>query len=202
MNRIVTKYKKCQSDIALTAHRVVEKMPNNPDFPDPPYALEELTMALPEFQSALALAAGRDKHLVSIKNSKKIIVLELLEELIQYVTAKSNGNRTIILSSGFDANRERRKTGSDPSIEILEVELGASGEATITARNVIGTRAYAHQYTTEPPGPHTEWISIGSSVNTYTFRGLTSEKRYWFRVTAIGSRNRTAYSPIVSRVIQ
>ena len=99
----------------MTAHRVVEKMPNNPDFPDPPYALEELTMALPEFQSALALAAGRDKHLVSIKNSKKIIVLELLEELIQYVTAirlecasrhpfRNNG---ILFSAGSQSSSRR-----------------------------------------------------------------------------------------------
>lgn len=202
MNRIVTKYKKCQSDIALTAHRVLEKMPGNPVFPDPPRALAKLAKVLPQFQKALAQAAGRDKHWVSIKNDKKIIVLDLLAKLTSYVTEKSKGDRTVILSSGFDANKERRKTGSDPSIEKLEVKLGAAGEATTIARNVKGTRAYAHQYTTEPPGPRTEWVAVGSSVNRYTFRGLTSEKRYWFRVIAIGSRNRKAYSPVVSRVIQ
>lgn len=202
MSRILTKYKKCQSDISLTAACVVEKMNNNPAFADAPSALKKLIKVLPEFQKGLVNAAGRDKHWVAIKNNKKLIVLDLLDELAKYVTKKSKGDRVIILSSGFDANKERRKIGIEPSIEILEVELGPPGQATITARNVKGTRAYLHQYATEAPGPNTEWISEGSTENRYTFRGLTSEKRYWFRVVAVGSRRRKSYSPVVSRVIQ
>jgi hypothetical protein len=202
MSRIVTKYKRRQSDIALTANRVIEKMPNNPDFPNPPIVLAKLTKLLPEFQTALAHAAGRDKHLVAIKNEKKLIVLDLLEELARYVTEKSKGDRSIILSSGFDAYSLRSKTGSSPTIKDLEVELGASGEATTRASNVSGVRSYVHQYTTEFPGPNTEWISAVSSKNNHKFEGLISEKRHWFRVIAIGSRKRIGYSPVVSKVIQ
>lgn len=202
MNRIVTKYKKCQSDIALTAACVVEKMDNNPDFSDAPVALAKLKKVLPKFQMGLVNAVGRDKHMVAIKNNLKAIVLDLLEELAKYVTQKSKGDRVIILGSGFNANKERRKIGSAPSIEVLEVELGPPGKVTVTARNITGARAYVHQYTTDPPGLNAEWISEGSTEKSYTFEGLISEKRYWFRVVAIGSRKRRAYSPVVSKVIQ
>ena len=202
MSRILTKYKKCQSDIYLTAACVVEKMYNNPTFSDAPVALKKLKKVLPKFQTGLANAAGRDKHMVAIKNNLKAIVLDLLDELALYVIKISKGDRTIILGSGFDAGKERRKIGIAPSIGVLEVELGPPGKATVTARNVIGTRAYVHEYTTEPPGLNTIWISQGGTEKRYTYEGLISEKRYWFRVVAIGSRQRKAYSPVVSKVIQ
>jgi hypothetical protein len=119
-----------------------------------------------------------------------------------FLSVISKGDRTTILSSGFSANQERRKRGSAPTIETLEVELGPPGEATTRVRNVKGVRAYVHQYTMEPPTIHTEWVAEGSSDGSYTFEGLQSEKRYWFRVLGIGSRKQITYSPVVSRVIQ
>lgn len=202
MSRIVTKYKKCQGDIYLTAACVVEKMNNNPTFSDAPDALAKLKKVLPKFQTGLANAAGRDKYMVAIKNNLKEMVLELLDELAKYVIKISKGDRTIILGSGFDAGKERRKIGNAPSIGVLEVELGPPGKATVTARNITGARAYVHQYTMEPPGANTIWISEESTEKRYTYEGLISDKRYWFRVVAIGSRQRKAYSPVVSKVIQ
>jgi hypothetical protein len=181
---------------------VIEKMENNPYFPDPPAALKKLKKAAPAFQAALANAMGRDIEMVAIKDKKKEVVLNLLQELVDYVTKISAGNKIIILSSGFDASKERRKTWVDPSIKELEVKLGGPGTATIQAKKVFGVKAYIHQYTSEPPGPNTTWVREESSVKNHTFKGLQSEKRHWFRVIGIGTRNRKSYSPIVSVVIQ
>ncbi|HEX6428618.1 MAG TPA: hypothetical protein VF008_13070 [Niastella sp.] len=203
MKQISAKYSKRESDLELTSQRVTEEMENNPDFQNPPAALAELKKVLPEFRTARVNAEGGDKKLVSIKNDKKAIVLALLLELAEYVTVISKGDRTLILSSGFDVSSDSR-SGSNlpPSIEILEVELGPSGEATTRVKNVTGVKAYVHQYTTEPPGLNTVWIGEGSSQGIYTFQGLSSDKRYWFRVVIIGSNGQRGYSPVVTRVIQ
>jgi hypothetical protein len=202
MCRITYGYKRRQSDILLTSMCVVEKMENNPYFSKPPAALAKLKKAVPAFQAALADALGRDKHMVALKDQKKELVLILLQELAEYVIKISKGNRIIILSSGFDASRERRKIWMDPAIEKLEVKLGGPGTATILAKKVIGVKAYVHQYTAEQPGPNTKWVTEESSIKNHTFKGLQSEKRHWFRVLGIGTRNRKSYSPIVSVVIQ
>src|SRR5439155_26969878 len=128
--------------------------------------------------------------------------LKLLQGLAEYVTETSKGDRTFILSSGFDPTGDNSGNNQPPSIETLEVELGPSGEATTRIKNVTGAKAYVHQYTKEPPGLNTEWIGEGSSSGTHTFEGLSSDKRYWFRVVAIGFNKQRAYSPVVSRVIQ
>ncbi|OQP42802.1 hypothetical protein A4H97_11620 [Niastella yeongjuensis] len=201
MSKSIAKYKKRQGDIAMICQRVIENMENNPAFPTPPAALTELKKLLPEYQAALVKAGSRDKQMVSVKNDKKVLVLAYLKELAEYVTVTCNGDRTLILSSGFDVANDARDYQT-PAIEILEVEMGAAGEATTHAKNVSGILAYVHQYTKEQPGINTEWIGIGSSQSSHTFEGLISDKRYWFRVVAIGTNGRRSYSPVVTRVIQ
>jgi hypothetical protein len=202
MKAIIAKFPKRERDLTTTIQRVLNNMDNNPTYPDPPSALAELKKMHPELQDALANAKGRDITMVSIKNDKKATVLNLLQEVANYVTAKSKGDRTLILTSGFEVSSETTNRNLPPVIEKLEVELGPSGEATIRTKEVAGVKAYIHQYTTELPGLNTVWTQEGSSQGTHTFQGLSSDKRYWFRVVAIGFNKQKAFSPVVSRVIQ
>jgi hypothetical protein len=203
MRQVKAKYKKRESEIPIIIQRIKEKLVNNPDFPNPPEALAELLKVEPAFLLALANAEGGDKHLVSIKRDIKENVLNLIQQCADYVTEISKGNRTLILSTGFDVTSESGTRNSlPPSIEILEVKLGQPGEATTSVKNVTGVKAYWHQYTKEQPTLNTEWTGMGSSEGSYTFQGLISDQRYWFRVMVIGTNNERGYSPIVTRVIQ
>lgn len=190
-----------EHDLLTFSKRVRDKMRNNPAFPNPPAAMAELEKVLPELDDALIKAKSRDKEWIAIKNSKKAIALALLEELAAYVISVSKGDPVLIFSSGFEVIDEQ--TGPiKPSIETLEVELGAPGEAILRAKNPKGSISYIHQYATEAPGPDTVWHSTGSTTGNHTFTGLTSDKRYWFRVIAIARKGKQAFSPVVSRSIQ
>ncbi|OQP59389.1 fibronectin type III domain-containing protein [Niastella populi] len=203
MRQVKAKYKKRESEIPIIIQRIKEKLANNPDFPNPPEALTELIKVEPVFLQALANAEGRDKHMVSIKKDVKENVLNLIQQCADYVTDISKGNRTLILSTGFDVTSESGTRNSlPPSVEILEVKLGQPGEATTSVKNVTGVKAYVHQYTKEQPTLSTEWAGIGSSEGSYTFQGLISDQRYWFRVMVIGTNNERGYSQVVTRVIQ
>jgi hypothetical protein len=195
-------FKKGESDLLIIIERVLNNMENNAVFPNPPAILADLKKLQPELATALANAEGRDKKMVSIKNDKKAAALDLLQQLADFVTAISKGDRTMILESGFEVSSEGRASSPPPSIGELEVELGPSGEATIRTKNVTGVKAYIHQYATEQPGLNTVWTGEGSSEGVHTFTGLTSEKRAWFRVIAIGYNRQRSISPVVSKVIQ
>ena len=188
------KYKKRESELTIIIQRVLENMENNAVFPNPPATLAELKKLLPELQVALVNAEGGDKKMVSIKNDKKAIGLDLLRQLADYVTATAKGDRTL--------TTDERGNTPPPSIEKLDIELGLPGEATIRVKNVTGCKAYIHQYATEPPSSNTIWTGEGSSEGMHTFQGLPPEKRCWFRVIAIGYNKRRAFSPVVSMVIQ
>jgi hypothetical protein len=203
MKPLSAKYSKRESDLVRTSERIIDQMTGNPDYPDPPAELAELKKEVPVFQEVHVNALSGDKKQVSIKNDRKVIILALLQVLADYVTVKSNGDRTLILSSGFDVSNERRSNKNlPPSIEKLEVELGEAGVATIRTKEVTAVKAYIHQYTTEPPSINTVWVGDGSSYGDHTFSGLSSGKQYWFRVVAIGFKKQRAFSPVVSRFIQ
>ena len=203
MKPITAKFSKRENELTTTIQRVTANMENNPAFTDPPPALAELKKVQSEYQVARANAKGRDITMVSIKNDIKVKAFNLLQIVADYVTVKSKGDRTLILTSGFYVSGETNSNRNlPPVIEKLEVELGPSGEATIRTKEVAGVKAYIHQYTTELPGLNTVWTQEGSSQGIHTFQGLSSDKRYWFRVVAIGFKKQKAFSPVVSRVIQ
>jgi hypothetical protein len=188
-------------ELASLIENVPEKMKNNPAFTNPPAALAELEKEAPAFRELLKKARNRDKEWVAFKNNKKAQVLALLQEVAEYVIATSKGDPALIFSSGFSAT-ETQSAKPAPAIEILDVQLGAPGEAIIKVKKAAGAIAYAHQYATELPGPNTVWVSEESSIRDHKFKGLASDKRYWFRVVAIGRKGQKAYSPVVSRSIQ
>lgn len=201
MNRIIPINKINQYELVITGRRVIEKMTGNEIFQPPHPALDQLRIAIPDLHSALAEALGRDKANIAIKNDKKDIVMALLTELAEYVTETCKDQLSLLLSSGFDVITDA--PGVLPvSIEILDVKLGAPGEATLKVRRTSGARAFVHQYTTELPTKDTNWCWQPSGLASHTFKGLTSEKRHWFRVIAIGSGVQLAYSPIVTMVVQ
>lgn len=202
MNRISIEFKKREDELVLTSALVVDKLENNEAFPNPPEALAKLKKILPEFKQSFVDARSRSKASVAIKNNYKAEVLELMQELADYVTDISKGDRVLILSSGFDVTNENGNGKQQPTIEKVEVDLRVPGEATVRTRNVTNAIAFVHQYTTEPPTSQTKWYGEGSSLGRYTFKGLESEKRHWFRVVAIGYFGLIGYSPVVSMVIQ
>ena len=126
---------------------------------------------------------------------------DLLQQLGDYVTVKCKGDRTMILSSGFDATSEDNSNKLPPSVEMLEVELGQSGEATTRVKNVTGVKAYVHQYTTEQPTETTVWTSETTAHRTHTFKGLKPLVIHWFRVIAVGLNGQSVISDPVARAV-
>lgn len=200
---ISTSYKRERdSDLYTVTRRIVEKMKNNANFPNPPAALATLEKLLPEYDGSLTNAKGRDREMVAIKKAKKAAMVTLLTEVASYVTLICNGDETLLLNSGFNITGQTKEQQSMQAIQKLIVELGPPGEVTIRVKRVRGARAYMHQYTSEPPTSETVWVNEGSTNAYITFRGLKSYTKYWFRIVALGLNGQTEYSPVDFRVIQ
>jgi hypothetical protein len=190
------------NDLIATTFRVLNKMKNNPNFSDPPAELAETEKKLPEFITALGNAKGRDMEAVQLKNNLKAGLVALLVPVADYVTRKCKGDRLMLLSSGFPISDGTTRDEPDPVIQQLEVELGSTGEATTKVKRIGRARIYMHEYTTVTPDSETVWHSELSKSAVYTFNGLKSMEKYWFRVVAISREGQRVISPVVSRVIQ
>jgi hypothetical protein len=190
------------SNLLTLGTRVAQNMKGNANFPNPTPAQATLETACQDFQSALTLAGRNDRTLSSAKNDKKAALVGLLSELAEYVTTVANGNKTILLSSGFDITGVKSNSPGLQPIDALAVEVGPTGEAITSVKKVTGARAYVHEYTPDPITPNSIWTSETTTDREHTFSNLQSVVKYWFRVTAVGLNKQKVVSPIVSRVIQ
>jgi len=189
-------------ELITIGYRVVNKTENNPNFPNPPEELAKTRDLLPKLQASVSDALGRDIEAVNLKNEQKAVLINYLTVLAEYFTITCKGDRGKLLSSGFPISGEKSATEEDPEIKQLDVELGPPGTATTQVKRLRGARAYMHQYTTESPTEETVWASTGSKQAHYTFNGLKSTVKYYFRVVAISRTGLTVHSPVVTRVIQ
>jgi hypothetical protein len=182
--------------------RVSLGLKGNKDLPNPKPSQPELEQVCQDFNVSISLAGRNDRTLSSAKNDKKAELIRMLDELADYVTTTSNGDRTILLSSGFDITGIKSISQTLAPIEQLDVEIGPPGQAITRVKKVTGARAYIHQCTPDPITPESEWMSETVTDSENTFTNLKSIAKYWFRVIAIGRGKQTVYSVLVSRVIQ
>ena len=182
--------------------RVLESMRNNATFPNPIPTVPEVEKKYADYQVSLNMSGRNDRTLSSAKNDRKAELIGMLEKWDDYVTTISNGDKTMLLSSGFDIAGLKNQSQELTPIEKLEVEIGPIGQAIVSIKKVAGARMYAFQCTPDPITADSVWTTETTSDRENKFTNLTSIAKYWFRVIAYGKGKQTVTSMLVSRVIQ
>ncbi|MGN6165021.1 MAG: fibronectin type III domain-containing protein, partial [Flavisolibacter sp.] len=66
-----------------------------------------------------------------------------------------------------------------------------------------GALTYVYQYTEDPLGEDSVWISQNSTLSKITITDLQPGKKYWVRVIAYGRNEQEVISdPVLSRLVQ
>jgi len=181
--------------------RVSDSLKGNEKFPEAETTRLKLENKCNDFRKSISIAGRKDRTLSSAKNDLKAELVSILDSLSDYVTTTSNGDKTMLLSSGFDIAGEKDLSQSLPSIEKLVVVCDQPGQATTRVKRVAGARSYVHQYTPDPLSPDSVWVSETTAEPVHTFSNLKSVVRCWFRVIAVGKGKQSVYSMAVARVI-
>lgn len=201
--RISTKYRRSSDKNLLQfSYQISDTLKDNPEFTDPKPAQSVLQAACDDFRFSVSMAGTNDRARLSAKNDKKAVLIGLLDELAEYVTTTSDGDKTKLLLSGFEIIGLKSESQDLQPISELTVLSELPGQATTRVKRVPGARSYVHQYTSDPLSPDSVWVSETSTDREHTFTNLKSVARYWFRVIAIGKGKQAVYSPPVARVIQ
>jgi hypothetical protein len=189
-------------DLVNIGYLTVDSMKGNTFFPEPNPTVDELLKATQEYQQSLYDAAGRDQKLVAIKDAKRAVLRALLTQVAEYVNTVSNGDKAMLLSSGFKLAREKDGTGDLKPISDLEIRTDSPEQATISIKRVSGAKAYVFEFTTGIVTNESVWVSKTATEPFCTLRGLQSGVKHSFRVIAVGRNEKSVLSPIVSRFIQ
>ncbi|MDD2797051.1 MAG: fibronectin type III domain-containing protein [Bacteroidales bacterium] len=191
------------AELSNKAQNPISAMTENPSFSEPTPSLASVQAILDSFRTALTAAQSGDRTKIAIKNEKREILIDTLHSLGRYAEMAANGNRSILLSSGFDISKERSSTVELGQPENVRLSDGGNiGEIIVACSSVAGVRSYLFQYTADPLLPDSVWVSNASTKSEYVIRGLKSSTKYWCRVVAIGSNDQQTVSNPVARIVQ
>lgn len=185
------------------ANVVLASLSNNPHFPEPVPALSEFSETIKAYSLAIMAAETGNRAEIAFKKQKRKALEQILRRLVSYVNFMAKGDRNILLTSGFDINKEQEQNCTIEKPSDLKVINGLNaGELIVSVPAVRGAVAYLYQYTNDAIPKERSWKNSVSSCYKYKICNLESGKRYWCRVTAIGTRGQVEFSNLEQCIVQ
>ncbi|MEO5912258.1 MAG: hypothetical protein ABIP95_15325 [Pelobium sp.] len=155
------------------------------------------------YSDALGAASAGGKVLIAIKNQERAILIDSMRQMAMYIDAQSNGDRMMLISSGFDlASNGDSSTvlGMPTDFKILE-GINA-GELKFICKKADNAVSYVAEYTDELPVETTQWKMKPFTSRETTLKGLRSGVRIYGRMKAIGHKGQEVNSDVLSRIVQ
>jgi hypothetical protein len=114
-------------------------------------------------------------------------LVKLMAQLASYVQTTSQGDETIILSSGMDVAATPSAPQQLLAPEALAIYIGQNeSDALLKWKTLKGAKAYVIQQSTDG---NTNWAEAGHCTKaTIIISGLTSGAKIWFRTAGIGPK--------------
>jgi hypothetical protein len=166
----------------------------------PSPALAEIQAALDAFAAAYKAAADGGPSAYSLRNSLRLVLVNLMRQLAHYVAVNCKGDMTSLILSGFPPQKPvHTPVGPLAAPQGLVVSHGAvSGELDASANPVFGASTY--NWTCTPNTPGGAALTGQSTGAGYTFGDLTPAVTYIITVNAVGAAGISNWSSPVSLI--
>jgi hypothetical protein len=186
---------KSPANLIVSAQTVIDSLTDNDNFPTPQPTIAALTTALEEFQAAVAVAKTGGPEQKSIRDDKKVILIDLLREEATYIELASAGDVTKMLSSGFELTKIPSTIGPLGKGQNFQVIPLGGGMLRLSLEGVKGARSYQFEI---KKATDSEWTVIPSSKTKVIVRDLQRGAEYIARVVPIGASDVREYSDEIS----
>ena len=190
------------SDTKLVAktNQIIASITGNANYPTPTPTLPVVQAAATAFTTALTAAADGGRTKTAEKNAARAVLLGLLRNLALFVQQHCNEDLAVLLSSGFDAQKEPQPAGVLPSPQnVTLTQSTLSGQLDFRAGSVANASAYEGEMTTDITKD--EWETVGVfTTSRFSLEELKPGSTYWARSRAIGAAGPGAWSDAVSAI--
>ena len=184
------------------ANHIIDKMDGNPHFADVQPLLTALREATTTYTAALAKTQSGSKEATALKNQAREALIVLLKQIAARVQTISEGDRNIILSSGYDVNKKWSKVGPLSKPTNFKLQQGSNkGSIYLVCDPIAGASIYEVEYTEGIPTPNSIWMKQTSTRRKITIADLISGKQYTFRMAGGGSHPSRIWSDEISSYV-
>jgi len=182
------------SDAVLIAWagRIITGLTGNANYPTTRPTLAEMEAARDTFVAAVA-TLDRGSAAVAKRDAARAPLEELLRLLALNVQQTAQGDRVILISSGYPLQKTRQPTGIPAAPQNLRLKQGKTGE--LIARCTAVPNALSYQWrsaTSAAPLVFTSPDPTGKA--TCTIEGLTPGTQYIVQVRVVGRKGASDWS--------
>ena len=189
-------------ELQKKAQLIIERMTDNPHFPDPKPSLMELKQATEQYGESLIKSKEGTKADTSVKKDNRMRLQRLLYTLAFYVFYECDGNGALILNSGFDIQKKSGIIGPLPQPTGFSVRYGQQSGCVILRCDVIKKAdMYQFQYVMEPVSKDSHWEHFSTTKSRAKIEGLAKDRYYAFRVAGEGSDPSRNYTDYISKIV-
>ena len=193
------------TDKIAKGRRIVAAMTNNNGFSTPSPPLSEVTAALDDLEKAFASVQSSRSEVatrVGIQDNAETKVDQILTQLAGYVESVAGKDDTLITSAGLEPKTSR----STPTLPTAPQGLSATagdheGQIDLSWKGVPNARSYVIESSVDPANATTWTHSAVATSASKVISNLTSGKRYWFRVAAVGAGGQSGWSEHATKVV-
>jgi len=205
MRKIKLGFKKyADAALLLVAQAVLQSLTGNPFYSTPIPGLAVFQTAIDDYSAALTLAKDRGKNNVAAKNARKQELIELMIQLAKYCMLTAGTNLEALISSGFPLTKTPQPAPPIEAPVIIKMDNGVnSGDLAIAVSKSKGSQSFVFEYTPDAITDSSVWTAVNSTTSKITLSGLEPGKKYWIRVTAIGSKGQVVTcEAVLTKVVQ
>ncbi len=193
------------TDKIARGRHIVTRLTNNAAFPNPHPPLTEVTTALDELEAASAQVQSAKSEVttrVGAQDNAERKVDQILARLGSYVESVAGTDDTLITAAGMEVKGARTPATVPATPQGVAAAAGEhEGEIVLSWKPVPGAYSYVIESSLDP-ATTSSWTHVGIATSaTKTIGSLTTGKRYWFRIRAVGPAGESGWSEHATKVV-
>ncbi len=193
------------TDKIARGRHIVARLTNNAAFPNPHPPLTEVTTTLDELEAASAQVQSAKSEVTTRVGAQDIAERKVdlvLARLGSYVESVAGLDDTLITAAGMEVKSTRTPATVPTTPEGVAAVAGEhEGEIVLSWKPVPNAYSYVIESSLDP-ATVTSWTHVGIATSaTKTIGSLTTGKRYWFRIRAVGPAGESGWSEHATKVV-
>jgi hypothetical protein len=193
------------TDKITRSRHIISSITNNPGLRDPNPSLSEVSVATDELETAFAQVQAAKSEMstrVGTQDNAEKKLDNLLTRLGSWVESVAGTDDALITSAGMEIRGSRSAATPPIAPEALAASVGVhEGEIVLSWKAVANAYSYLIESSLDPAGA-ASWTQVAiATAASKTISGLTSGKRYWFRVKTVGAAGESGWSEHASKVV-
>ncbi len=187
------------SDLVGKSAHVEGEMTGNANFATPTPSLVDVAAARTALSTAIIAAQSGAHAAIATKNDAAKTLATMLVKLARYVNSVAGGDVDKAVSSGFDLAKTPDPIDKLEAPTNLQGTTGAiASEVDLRWKGVRGGRLYQVYICDGDPTTDGKWTIAGlCSKARFTVKDLITDKKYSFKVTALGKVGEGPESEVV-----